>query len=814
MAITRSRTRETRDGYRQETRLIDVRTPLGEDVLLLLSFRGREELSRLFSYELEMAGQRDDIEPAELVGKSVTFTVEKRDKTKRYFNGYVRRLIRGPKEVRNLRRYRAEVVPWLWFLTRTADCRIFQEMTAPQIIEKIFQDLGFQDYQPDLRESHPRREYCVQYRETDFDFVSRLLEEEGMFYFFRHEEGKHTLVIADKKEAYQQCEERQIRYSPGTLIPDHITSWSHSFEYRPGKWAQTDYNFKTPSTPLMTNTQTVVSLPGNSSYEIYDYPGEYLVKSDGETLTRMRMEEEETPHDVVEGDSLWLDDYKVPALPDPGLTPAGDAGGRALRNDLLVDLYGGPASFATYSLVDLYLCAQQGDAGFFGRNFADKVVLFGSVLDVEDRVLTSVRHAQPRAAARPAERCVLAAGADGRAAAPREEIPGLYVHAAAVANLLERRVLRPLDRYQQFLCAAVLALLVAGLALRVGSATGALAFAGLSLGWGGVAFGGFLAGLVLPLFQPVFAGGLSLAALLGYRFAVTDRTERRIRRAFGTILAPSLVERMVATGQMPAQGGELREVTVWISDLQNYTTISEILEPPELVRFLNRVYTVMSDTIEAHGGFVAQFVGDAVVAGFNLPLDDPDHARFGIEAAMACCREVDALGRGMELPGNFEVRIRVGVSTGELLVGYIGSERRLSYTLVGDDINLASRLEGVNKLYGSQILVNELTKELCGPSVAFREVDIVRVKGREQPVRIFEPLGPAAAVTEAQQSMLARFAEGLAAFRARRFKAAAEIFGSLADEDPVSRSYAKRARAFATDPPPADWDGVNTLLSK
>jgi class 3 adenylate cyclase len=332
--------------------------------------------------------------------------------------------------------------------------------------------------------------------------------------------------------------------------------------------------------------------------------------------------------------------------------------------------------------------------------------------------------------------------------------------------------------------------------------------------WTGVTVIAFAAGWVLPLFHPIVAGAITLAGLLGYRFTVIDRTQRHIRKAFGRILSPSLVERMVELNQLPTQGGELREMTVWLSDLENYATVAEALAPNELVDLLNEVYSVMSDTIEEHDGFVAQFVGDAVVAGFGVPLEDPDHARHGVEAAMACCERVAELKDRLDLPHGLNLRIRVGVSTGALLVGYIGSKRRLSYSIVGDDINLASRLEGVNKIYGSTILVNEVTKDLCGPGIAFREIDLVRVKGRDSPVRIFEPLGKSEAIEEAQAQCVQTFASALAAFRERHFDAAADKFNSLAGDDPVSKAFAERAREMAADPPPPDWDGVNTLVTK
>ncbi len=393
-------------------------------------------------------------------------------------------------------------------------------------------------------------------------------------------------------------------------------------------------------------------------------------------------------------------------------------------------------------------------------------------------------------------------------------IPGVYLHAAAVNNILLGQALSPVCRAFQIALTAAMALAMALCAMTTSSLRSGVALVGGSAAWTGAATAAFMSGWVLPLFHPVVASAITLGALLGYRFTVTDRIERHIRKAFGRILSPSLVDRMVELNQSPTQGGELREITVWISDIENYTTISELLLPTDLVNFLNEVYTVMSDTIEEYDGFIPQFVGDAVVAAFGVPLEDPDHARHGVESAMACCDRVAELRDKLELPPGFNLRIRVGISTGTLLVGYIGSKRRLSYTVVGDDINLASRLEGVNKVYGSTILVNEVTKDLCGPDLAFREIDIVRVKGRDAPVRIFEPLGKSADIFEEQKRRLQVFAGALAAFRERRFESAAAAFDSLSQHDPVSRKFGERALDMAADPPPDDWDGVNTMLTK
>ncbi len=291
---------------KQKERLLSLSTPLGGDALVLTAFSGREELSRLFSYQLDLISDNNAIAAKDIVGKIVTWSIKLKDGT-RYFNGFVCRFYAGD-EQHGRRNYRAEVVPWLWFLTRTADCRIFQNKTVKDIIEQIFHDLGFSDFETaQVKGSHPKREYCVQYRETDFNFVSRLMEEEGIFYFFKHESGKHKLVLGDQKGAYADCVEKEVDYPPdigSRAIEDCLTSWEHQYQFRTGKWAQTDYNFQTPSTSLMTNVNSLVALPGIDKFEVYDYPGQYGVKGDGNALTKLRMEEEEASYDVVSATSL------------------------------------------------------------------------------------------------------------------------------------------------------------------------------------------------------------------------------------------------------------------------------------------------------------------------------------------------------------------------------------------------------------------------------------------------------------------------------------------------------------------------------
>ena len=293
--------------YTQENRFIAVDTPLGKDALLLRSFTGHEGISQLFSFELDFLSEDSSIPFEKIIGQRISVTVRLQDDKERYFNGFVSRFVQTGTE-KELSHYRATMVPWLWFLTRTADCRIFQDMTVPDIILKIFNDLGFKDVKNDLQGSWDTLDYCVQYRETDFNFVSRLMEQYGICYFFEHEDKKHTLVLANSSSSHKPCPEQAVaHWDPEGSTPgeeDVVLSLQIEREFRTGKYALTDYNFETPSTSLMANVNTTQAAGGNDTFEFYDYPGEYEKKAQGEKIAKIRIEEEEAQYLVGRGTSL------------------------------------------------------------------------------------------------------------------------------------------------------------------------------------------------------------------------------------------------------------------------------------------------------------------------------------------------------------------------------------------------------------------------------------------------------------------------------------------------------------------------------
>jgi type VI secretion system secreted protein VgrG len=286
--------------YTQTNRRIAISTPLGKDTLLLRGFSGTEGISQLFHFDLDLLSENNSVKLQDLVGKNVTLRILDADGEERYWNGFINRFSQGSQD-RRLTGYRAQMVPWLWFLTRTADCRIFQNKPVPDIIQKIFSDLKFQDFELRLYGNFAPRDYCVQYRETDFNFVSRLMEEEGIYYFFEHQNGKHVMVLANDPAAHKPCPKQQTaRYDfrgGAVEYEDVITEWQYQEEFRTGAWAQTDYNFETPSTSL------AVTVNGQNPYEIYEYPGEYRVRGDGDRLARIRLQEQTAPCIVSQGSS-------------------------------------------------------------------------------------------------------------------------------------------------------------------------------------------------------------------------------------------------------------------------------------------------------------------------------------------------------------------------------------------------------------------------------------------------------------------------------------------------------------------------------
>lgn len=286
----------------QQYRIFKVITSLDEDVLLFRRMVGTEEVGRLFEFELDLLSVNHDICFADVLGQKLTIEMQRFDGEPRYFNGIVSRFSYVGSE-NQYALYRASVRPWLWFLTRTADCRIFQDMTVPDIIKQVFRDYGFTDFEDRLFRDYSEWNYCVQYRETAFNFVSRLMEHEGIYYFFIHEEDKHTLVLADEYSSHNPYPGYEtIKFFPPSeqdkAFEEHISDWSVVQEVQAGRYSLNDYNFELPR--AMLEVRSAISRDNAfADFEYYDYPGAYAKAEEGEFYARNRIEEVQTEYEKV-----------------------------------------------------------------------------------------------------------------------------------------------------------------------------------------------------------------------------------------------------------------------------------------------------------------------------------------------------------------------------------------------------------------------------------------------------------------------------------------------------------------------------------
>jgi type VI secretion system secreted protein VgrG len=288
----------------QQHRSIQLVTPLGKDVLWFYRMQGSEELGRPYEFVVEALANDPNLKASKLLGQIATVTLVLPDDSKRYFSGFVTGFgLCGTVGAYPL--YRLILRPWLWLLSRNSNCRIFQNMKVPDIVKQVFRDQNFSDFKDSLNGSYREREYCVQYRESDFNFASRLMEEEGIYYFFEHDDKKHTLVLADAINSHTPFSGyAQISYydpgNPARRKHDHISEWSIFNEFQAGLFTHTDFDFTKPNTDLITKA-AISRSHENSKLEYFDYPGEYQQTSDGDAYARCRIEELQTKFETTQG---------------------------------------------------------------------------------------------------------------------------------------------------------------------------------------------------------------------------------------------------------------------------------------------------------------------------------------------------------------------------------------------------------------------------------------------------------------------------------------------------------------------------------
>ena len=397
--------------------------------------------------------------------------------------------------------------------------------------------------------------------------------------------------------------------------------------------------------------------------------------------------------------------------------------------------------------------------------------------------------------------------------------PGLEIQATVLDNILRRDFIHAPANAFLTTAAIILAMgLIFGLMLPRLSPVGAIAVALLVaqsyIALNYLAFRYF--GLQLEVFYPLLEVAGVYTGITLQRFLTEERERVRIKKAFQSYVAPEVVNQIIRHPDKLRLGGERRELSILFSDIRGFTTLSETLEPEALVEVLHDFLNPMSEIIVKHGGTLDKYIGDAIMALFGAPLDQPDHSRRACSTALEMVQKLKELDRDWVERGRPALKVGIGINSGLVSVGNMGSNRLFDYTAIGDNVNLASRLEGLNKFYGTEILVAAATVQHLDDGFIFREVDLVRVKGKKHPIAIYEILGEGA-----PEGKLARFLElyreGLACLREGRWGEGLGAFQAACDlnpQDTLSAHYLQLTQKYAENPPGPDWDGVTTMLEK
>ena len=453
---------------------------------------------------------------------------------------------------------------------------------------------------------------------------------------------------------------------------------------------------------------------------------------------------------------------------------------------LLINYMGPPQTFPHYSIADIL-------AGRLPKDtFRDKIVLVGATaIGIYDLRVTPFS----------------------------STFPGVEIHANVIDNILHRNFLihSSVTRFID-LCSILLFGLILGLLIpRLRPIPGMIAAFLMIAAFVAINFFIFFSfNTWLNLIYPLITMATIYLGITIYHYFKEEREKKKIRGAFQYYLTSSVINEMLKDPDKLKLGGDKKDLTVLFSDIRGFTTISEKMTPEELVALLNEYLTTMTNQVFHYDGLLDKYMGDAIMAVFGAPLDQPDHALRACRTALAMMEELHRLQEKWKAEGRPVFDIGIGLNSGDMVVGNMGSEMRFDYTVMGDMVNLGSRLEGTNKEYGTNIIISEFTYEKVKDAMCCRELDGVRVKGKLKPVKIYELLGEKKDEA-AFKELLEGFAKGLALYREAKWDEAIAAFEgvlALRPNDYPSKMYVERCKNLKENPPPEPWDGVFVMTKK
>ncbi|MHB8830788.1 MAG: CHASE2 domain-containing protein, partial [Patescibacteria group bacterium] len=400
--------------------------------------------------------------------------------------------------------------------------------------------------------------------------------------------------------------------------------------------------------------------------------------------------------------------------------------------------------------------------------------------------------------------------------ATTQPMAGIEIHASVLDTLLQNNYLRDvpsmLIALWLILLGAILGLLVPKLKARWSIPLAIVLWVISIVG----SFVLFDYGWIADILWPTIVIILGFGAVMLERRITAERQKREIRSAFSRYVTESVVASILSDPSKLKLGGERRKMSVLFSDIRGFTTISEGLKPEKLVEIMNKYLTRMTDEVFKHEGVLDKYIGDAVMAFWNAPFDQTDHARRAVETALDMLSALKDMNE-TKVFGDLELKIGVGVNTGDMVVGNMGSEERFDYTVIGDSVNLGSRLESLTKEYGVCLLITEATRQELNSGYLVRTIDLVAVKGKKEPVKIFEVMKRSKNASQVERQFVKKFEDALAAYFAKDFSQAVQLTSELLSErtdDGPSKTLKARAEHFIQEPPPADWNGVWVMMKK
>jgi adenylate cyclase len=452
-----------------------------------------------------------------------------------------------------------------------------------------------------------------------------------------------------------------------------------------------------------------------------------------------------------------------------------------------IDFYGGAGTFPTYPLSDVVQRKIPPEV------FRDRLVLIGpTATGIADMAVTPFQ---------------------------TEAFPGVEVHANFINNLLQGHFIRRGPRENLIDLGFILLFsLAAGVLLSVVPPARATAILFVSLAlfhW--AAYHLFATQRVwIAAFLPTATLTINYAGIVSYRFFFEERERKKVHGVFQQYVAPSVINQLLERPELLQLGGEEQELTAMFSDIRGFTSISEGMAPGALVELLNEYLSEMTDVIFQYWGTLDKYIGDSIMAFWGSPYPQPDHAERACKAGLAMLKALAGLHVRWQAEGKPKLNIGIGIHTGPMLVGNMGSKRRFNFTIMGDNVNLASRLEGLNKEFGTRLIISEPTYQTVQGKMLARELDLIRVTGKTRPVRIYELLGFAEDGDQVRQ-LAERFHAGLEAYRSGRWETAIGMFGELLrdyPDDGPTRVFVQRCWDLIEQPPVGEWDGVYVMKTK